>query len=479
MEKLSAGLQAAIKSYPLKTVVRSQDNKVNDAYAGVTHIIPNAQKLKIPDDFDGREVWVGLLPPVMNQGQCGSCWAFASTGALAARFNIQSMGLLNIQLSTLKLILCDLQGAEIDVDTLNTYGASRVASKALSTSACYGNSLMDASRYLYQIGTCTEECAPYDKNYGEHNIAGGKFTQGLGQFGGASNAIPYCGDVFGPFGDMCTGYAYTVPSGRERGVPQRAYKALHFYALAGIKADGGSEADIRQNIYRWGPVCTGMLVYPDFYTFDPVTEIYAWDKKGPVVGGHAIELVGWGSKGGTDYWIIKNSWGTDWGLDGYFLMQRGTNMCEIEENAIGYIPDFFYPAGHQIEHDAMFRAPKVLQEGRDKVTTALNVAGGGIDTSTGYTRRVMATMPWIDVARPVQLSALPNWDKFVAGDMATLEGRAKYQARERTENAPVRYSKQSVNIFIVSASLLLIAILIVFVLWIMKQCSRGKGPRRI
>ena len=149
MEKLSAGLQAAIKSYPLKTVVRSQDNKVNDAYAGVTHIIPNAQKLKIPDDFDGREVWVGLLPPVMNQGQCGSCWAFASTGALAARFNIQSMGLLNIQLSTLKLILCDLQGAEIDVDTLNTYGASRVASKALSTSACYGNSLMDASRYLY------------------------------------------------------------------------------------------------------------------------------------------------------------------------------------------------------------------------------------------------------------------------------------------------------------------------------------------
>jgi hypothetical protein len=436
MEKLSAGLQASIKNYPLKTVVRSQDDKVNDAYAGMTHIIPNAQKLKIPDDFDGREVWVGLLPPVMNQGQCGSCWAFASTGALAARFNIQSMGLLNIQLSALKLILCDLQGAEIDVDTLNTYGASRVASKALSTSACYGNSLMDASRYLYQIGTCTEKCAPYDQNYGEHNIAGGKFTQGLGQFGGASNAIPYCGDVFGPFGDMCTGYAYTVRSGRERGVPQRAYKALHFYALAGVKADGGSEADIRQNIYRWGPVCTGILVYPDFYTFDPVTEIYAWDKKGPVVGGHAIELVGWGSKGGTDYWIVKNSWGTGWGLDGYFLMQRGT-------------------------------------------TTALNVAGGGIDTSTGYTRRVMATMPWIDVARPVQLSALPNWDKFVAGDMATLEGRAKYQARERAENAPVRYSRQSVNIFIVSASLLAIAILIVFVLWIMQQCSRGKGPRRI
>ena len=154
-------------------------------------------------------------------------------------------------------------------------------------------------------------------------------------------------------------------------------------------------------------------------------------------------------------------------------------MCGIEENAIGYIPDFFYPPGYQIERNDLFRAPKELREGRDKMTTALNVAGGGIDNTTGFTRRVMATMPWIDVSRPVPLNALPDWDKFVAGDMATLEGRAKFQARERTKNAPVRYSKQSINIFIVSASFLAIAILIVFVLWIMQQCSRGRGKRRI
>jgi len=46
---------------------------------------------------------------------------------------------------------------------------------------------------------------------------------------------------------------------------------------------------------------------------------------------HAVTLVGYGvdKDSGLKYWLIKNSWGTEWGDAGYFKIERDVNMCAI------------------------------------------------------------------------------------------------------------------------------------------------------
>ncbi|KAK9051653.1 hypothetical protein SSX86_028281 [Deinandra increscens subsp. villosa] len=43
---------------------------------------------------------------------------------------------------------------------------------------------------------------------------------------------------------------------------------------------------------------------------------------------HDVTIVGYGTQDGMDYWLVKNSWGNEWGVNGYMMIQRGVNATE-------------------------------------------------------------------------------------------------------------------------------------------------------
>jgi C1A family cysteine protease len=48
---------------------------------------------------------------------------------------------------------------------------------------------------------------------------------------------------------------------------------------------------------------------------------------------HCVQLTGWGTQTGTNYWSVRNSWAASWGEDGYIRVEMGKNLCGIAEEA--------------------------------------------------------------------------------------------------------------------------------------------------
>lgn len=61
-------------THPLTTYLRNENTQIENEYKQLKKYYQSG-KVSVPSTFNGRDVWRGLLTPVLNQGSCGSCWS--------------------------------------------------------------------------------------------------------------------------------------------------------------------------------------------------------------------------------------------------------------------------------------------------------------------------------------------------------------------------------------------------------------------
>jgi len=94
---------------------------------------------------------------------------------------------------------------------------------------------------------------------------------------------------------------------------------------------------IQSELMEHGSLQAGFFVFSDFYSY--ASGVYQRTENSYMTGGHAVRLIGWGTDDDVDYWLVANSWDTDWGIDGLFKIRRGNNECNFEEEIIAGLVD--------------------------------------------------------------------------------------------------------------------------------------------
>ena len=209
--------------------------------------------------------WVeaGAVTPVKDQGQCGSCWAFSSTGSLEGAHFLASGELLSF--SEQQLVDC--------------------AGLKYGNYACNGG-LQDNAYNYYEAG---------------------------------NNAM------------LESDYGYTGTKG------SCAYDATKAVDVTVSTYTHVTENDVDQ-------MKAGLAIAPLAVAIEADKMVFQTYKSGVMSStkcgtnlDHAVLAVGYGTDeaSGMDYWLVKNSWNTVWGDEGYIKLQivDGEGICGVQEDA--------------------------------------------------------------------------------------------------------------------------------------------------
>jgi cathepsin B len=241
---------------------------------------PKDGLVDLPTNFNASSKWPNCptISTIYNQADCGSCWAFGGVSAASDRACISSGGKFTQTLSFADVVECD------------SY-----------SDGCEGGSAGSTWDFIGSPGIVTDSCYPY--------------------------YIPTCP----PSQQPCLNFVDTPNCWSNNSCVDNTnwnndiHTATNVYSLDSVE-------DAQQDIYTNGPIEACFSVYEDFLSYK--SGVYIYDGTSPFLGGHCIRMVGWGVESGTPYWLITNSWTSYWGDNGYVKIERGVDMCGIEDDMI-------------------------------------------------------------------------------------------------------------------------------------------------
>ncbi|XP_065215926.1 procathepsin L-like isoform X2 [Planococcus citri] len=160
-------------------------------------------------------------------------------------------------------------------------------------------------------------------------------TEPYGNYGCESGTVKKAFDYIKEKG-ICTNqsYPYTGTDTNMTACPNKL-KGKIVTSLDKMNQDvipQGSESLMKQYLYQNGPILA--IINASQESFMNYKGGIYHDDKCAKVGKHNVLIVGYDDKKqGEEYWIVKNSWGEEWGEYGYVRIARGKNTCGIATNA--------------------------------------------------------------------------------------------------------------------------------------------------
>jgi len=160
------------------------------------------------------------------------------------------------------------------------------------------------------------DCAPNPNHCG-----------GTGGCEGATAEVAY-GWVQGSGIALEADYPYTAVDGACQTTKTPAAGVEYYIRLPMNDADAVAEA-----LVNHGPLAVAVDASRFGFYSSGIFDDCSFSKSIDI--NHLVQLVGYGTEGGTDYWLIRNSWGIGWGEEGYIKLRRyPTGTCGVDKNPL-------------------------------------------------------------------------------------------------------------------------------------------------